>query len=153
MWWQLAITGATLFGSVLLWYLNQRAATNDRKRQEYAKALALVFKWQEMPYRILRRDRESSAHPLTESMHDLQEEIAFYEAWIAVESTQISAAYRDLIVDLRKQVVPHLQAAWQSDPPESPNVGNRYPVDVEKPRNRYIQAVRTHLRWSSWPHG
>jgi hypothetical protein len=150
VWWQLAITGVMLFGSVLLWHLNQRAATNDRKRQEYAKALALVFKWQEMPYRILRRDPESPAQPLIQRMHDLQEKIAFYEAWIAVESTQISVAYRDLIKETRKQVAPHLQAAWQSDPPISPNVGNRYPVEVEQYKRSYIEAVRAHFQWTNW---
>ena len=147
--WELSIAGLSLFGSVFLWSMNQRAAAHDRQRQEYAKALALVFKWQELPYRILRRDRSSPDHTMYQLFHNLQEDFAFCDAWIAVESKEVWAAYRALVTATKQEVMPHLQAAWNSEPPESPNVGNKYPSDIESEKTRYVEAVRAHFGWRS----
>lgn len=144
--WQVIIASVGVFGSVLVFILGRRAEVHDRQRQQYARALSLVFKWQEMPYRILRRDRRQADQPLVDRFHDLQEEVAFYDAWIAVESDIISDAYRTLIKSVKSQAMPYLNDAWESEPPESQNVGNRYPLDVDQQKARFVKQVRQHFR-------
>ena len=149
---EIVIAGISIFGAVAGFALTQRAAARDRQREEYAKALQTITKWTELPWRVHRRpnDNVETRLQLVERMHALQEELAFYDAWISVDAPVVATKYRELIGEVKRQVAPHLQTAWNHVPAsEEPgmNIGNLYPVDIGRARQSYIHAVRNHLKW------
>src|SRR5688500_15515463 len=133
-------------GALITFALSQLAATRDRQREEYAKALQSVVKWTEMPYRIRRRNASDQAtmSRLVEAMHELQEEIAFHDAWLSVEAPEVAAAYRTLVSAVKVQCGDHLRNAWEVEhsPPVPMNIGNCYPVEYSQERATYIEAVQ-----------
>jgi hypothetical protein len=142
---------ASAFGALIIFALSQLAATRDRQREEYAKALQSAVKWKEMPYRIRRRDPndQAAATRLVEVMHELQEEIAFHDAWLSVQAPEVAIAYRSLIEKVKSETEGHLQVAWEAgeSPPVPMNIGNLYPIEYGQDRMAYIEAVQYHIRW------
>jgi hypothetical protein len=142
---------ASAFGALIIFAASQLAATRDRQREEYAKALQTVVKWTEMPYRIRRRNASDQVtiSRLVEVMHELQEEIAFHDAWLSVEAPEVAVAYRTLVSTVKAQCGDHLRNAWEAEhsPPIPMNIGNCYPVEYSQEREAYIKAVRYHLQW------
>jgi len=141
-------------GVLITFVLNQRATARDRQRLEYAKALHAIIRWTEFPYRIHRRaiiDAPSKGQ-LVEAMHELQQEIAFYDAWLSVEAPMVANSYRHLVTRVKGQTGDHLQKAWDVSPtPNSTlNIGNRYPVEFTTEREAFLEQVRDHLRWFGW---
>lgn len=144
---EVLIASLSIVSALLIFAFTQRTAAHDRQRETYAKALSLVEKWKEVPYRVLRHDRDGHTYDVVNLIHDLQEETAFYDSWIQFESEDISQAYQALIFSVKKQSKPHIQTAWDSEKPPSQNVGNRYPVDVSEEERAYVEAVRRHFEW------
>jgi hypothetical protein len=138
-------------GALLTFALSQLAATRDRQRQEYAKALQSAVKWTELPYRIRRRDVNDGAAQarLVEAIHELQEDLAFHDAWLSVEAPEVAAAYKGLIEKVKSGTSDHIKHAWAVNysPPVPMNIGACYDVECEAERSLYVAAVRYHLRW------
>jgi hypothetical protein len=138
-------------GALLTFALSQLAATRDRQRQEYAKALQSAVKWTEVPYRIRRRDVTDSAAQarLVDAIHELQEDLAFHDAWLSVEAPEVAAAYKCLVEKVKSGAADHIKHAWAVDhsPSVPMNIGACYSVDCESERALYVNAVRYHLRW------
>lgn len=144
---------AIIIASVALisFALNQRATSRDRQRDECAKALQAVLRWIEMPYRVHRArilDEPSDAQ-LVARFHELQEELAFHESWLAVADKRLGDSYRRMLTAAKFGAASHLQTAWavQTSNGNPMNLGNLYPVDISAEREAYADEVRRHLEW------
>ncbi|SEE57043.1 hypothetical protein SAMN05216489_07182 [Streptomyces sp. 3213] len=73
-----------LFGAYLTYTLNQRAVRRERRAKTFAEALTAVEEYLEMPYRIRRRPKSSSAvrQQLTDEVSGLLAQMAFHQAWL-----------------------------------------------------------------------
>ncbi len=125
----------------------------DRRRILYSQAVQAVLKWNEMLYRVRRRD-ESEARELIHSFHELQENLAYYEAWIASESKYLDRSYARLVKSVKDAAQPLLHSAWVQ---LRPVPGAALPEDVHpNPKvevERFMTDVRSHLSpwiWRRW---
>jgi hypothetical protein len=146
-----------LFGALVTLWLEQRAKRLERQRSEFARAYQTIVRLQEMPYRIQRRAilAQPGVHEIVAMMHEIQQELAFSQSWIELESATVGKAYVALVDETKQQLKPHMQAAWEFVPTgnETMNIGNRYPVDTETERRQYLEAARKHLSWKAMVQG
>src|SRR5438093_3864461 len=69
----------------------------NRRRDQYAAAVATLVAWIELAYRVRRRtdDRPETLTALANRGHELQERLACHEAWISTENSDVAAIYAD----------------------------------------------------------
>jgi ABC-2 type transport system ATP-binding protein len=128
--------------------LTRASAAADRRRDHYAAAVATLVAWIEFPYRVRRRtdDKPETLAALASLGHDLQEQLACQQAWIATESTEVANGYKTARDTIRPHVAAALQEAWTSSPvikPEEMNLGDWGPADECSPAIAGIQTAIT----------
>ncbi|MGE3858122.1 MAG: hypothetical protein AB7G21_14285 [Dehalococcoidia bacterium] len=132
------------------YFMKRRADALERRRELCARALACVFEWMETPYRIRRRSAgDSGARVLVATaIHDLQERLAFHQAWLRIEIPQLADPYETLCGAAKAATARAAQEAWISPGIESDadmNVGN---LGITRPREAeeaFARAVRHEL--------
>lgn len=109
---------ALLASGALTHFLQARAAKKDRRRDGYAEAVAAVVAWIEYPFRVRRRtsDDPETLASLVGQGHTLQERLAFSTTWVASDDADNYEAYSRLVQNVKAEVVPLLQEAWNSAP-------------------------------------
>jgi hypothetical protein len=129
---------------------SQWSSRVDRRRNLYSEAYKAAMAWVEMVYRVRRRSSDSE-DDLVERFHDLQENIAFHEGWLATESPELARSYCKLIDAVRERASPLIRSAWSEDPrPRSQpsDDGDEHP-DVQAARDAFLLDAQEHL--SFWP--
>lgn len=122
-----------------------------RQRQEFSKAFAACVAYEEFPY-IVRRRRSDVPQDervrISSELSIIQRELAYYSAWLATESTNVSIAYENLVAKLREIVGAKIHEAWGTPPIDSdsgmnmPDLG----LSVLKPlKDAYLLEVAYHL--------
>ena len=78
--------------------MSQVFASADRRRDNYAEAVAVLLSWYEFPYMIRRRvnDQPATLQRLADHGHELQERLARAEAWTTAESKEMGQKYTAL---------------------------------------------------------
>jgi hypothetical protein len=61
------------------------AAKRQSRRATYSEAVRAAVGWKEMLYRVRRRET-GQERKLIDYMHDLQDQLSYYQAWIGSES-------------------------------------------------------------------
>lgn len=109
---------ALLASGILTHFLQTRTAKKGRQRSGYAEAVAGVVAWIEYPFRVRRRtsDDPETLTTLVDQGHALQERLAFSTAWIAADDADNYEAYSRLVQNVKAEVVPLIQDAWNSAP-------------------------------------
>lgn len=130
----------------------RKDAERDRRRDLYSEAYKTALHWCEGIYRIRRRDAQGSEdRDLVKHFHDMQERIAYYEAWLSMESPEMGSAYRSLLRSVKGECLPLAQAAWSQPgrPPTKPTPPDDRHPDVSEAKEAFVQDVREHLsrRW------
>ena len=94
------------------------SAAADRRRDRYAHSVKTLVAWIEFAYRVRRRpdDTPSTLSALTALGHDIQENLAFDEAWIRSDSEHVAAAYDEARSRIEELVAPAVKEAWDSPP-------------------------------------
>jgi len=89
---------------------------SNRRRDQYAAAVATLVAWIELPYRVRRRtnDHAETLNGLADRAHDLQERLACHEAWISTENGDVAAIYADARKTIGTLVAAALEEAWNS---------------------------------------
>ena len=133
--------------SLLAAYLSSK---RERRRTLYSEAVRSVLGWNEMVYRVRRRGA-GQERELIERFHDLQDQLAFYRAWIGSESNIMKRSYDRLVTGVKENTEPLITSAWAADVRAIP--GNSLPDD-EHPElsdftDNFLRDVRSHL--SPWP--
>lgn len=151
-----AVLAAIIAGSVaLVGYLFNRASERrDHKRQIYAEALRVISEYQQIAFRVARRpasDGQTRA-ALGDQICDTLVKVAFYRAWIGIESPEVADAYERLIDATHSSSRRNRAAAWSSPlitTDKDAHLVGRFSHDNESEWARYTAAVRRELSW--WP--
>ena len=151
-----ALTGA---GSLLtlatgFWVSGHRERMN-RGRDVFSKAFIAVLAYEEFPF-VVRRRRANAPEEerirISTELRSVQEEVAYYTAWLSTESQHVSDAYQMLIKITREVAGREIHTAWNTQPVGSddemdmPDLG----LDALMPfKQAYLAEVKFHL--SLWP--
>jgi hypothetical protein len=149
-----AAASAAVIVAVLSAFLARVFAGRDRRRQMYGEAFRAALEWQEMLYRVRRRDKSDEAERvILDRFHDLQERLNYYEGWIGSESKYMRRSYRDLVEKQKLATRALIQEAWDkpgkkgnaADGDLHPDAGgSRTAPDV------FLRDVRNHLSVQPW---
>jgi hypothetical protein len=139
-------------GLVLAALTRLMSSISDRRqhqRELYSQAFAAVESWREMLYRVRRRDAGAEAdRELINRFHDLQEEIDYFQGWMASESAYITRSYCRLVKTVKGALVEPINAAWaepkRRKPAEGTKPGDFHPDFAEDVRD-FLFDVRLQL--------
>ena len=153
--WVALLTGSVPGALALATYGHSaRQAQLDRRRQLYGGAVRAAMGWVEGYYRIRRRSSRN-AEALTKHMHDLWDEVAFHQAWLATEAPALGWSYSQFVKQIKQSVGPLLIEAWAKRPQP---MSDELPADENRPealpeviraRDRFLEDIRQHQ--SIWP--
>ena len=126
-----------------------------RRREVYSEAYKAAMAWREMLYRVRRRaDGDRAAHALVDRFHDLQEQLDYFEGWVASESASMAKSYCRLVAAIKMKTRGPLQAAWSENrrrlPSDGPLEGDKHP-DLTAERDAFLKDVRSHLSFLLFP--
>jgi hypothetical protein len=148
------VAGCFLLAGYLL---NQIWARNERRARAFAEALAAVENYLEMPYRVRRRpasDPQTRA-TLTNQMSDIKAQIAFHQAWLQVEASQVAEAYDALVRAAQEEGGAQMQQAWKEplrDTDGAMNLGVAYDRSKsDAARARTLDRMREEIIFPRWP--
>jgi hypothetical protein len=159
---QLAPVGtltAALVAAAVALYLNARGRKNaerDRRRTLYSEAYRVALEWCEGIYRVRRRPQDGSGDTdLVRHFHEMQERIAYYEGWLAMESPQLGRAYKRFLREVMDEARPLIQDAWSHlgcPPTGQTNPDDQAPA-LNEAKGRFLLDVREHLSRWFWVRG
>ena len=147
-----AIVAAVALSAVLgllTFYVSSGKATRDRRRQLYSEAFKAAMSWVEMVYRVRRRSVEVQDE-LVQHLHQIQEDISFYEGWLSTEAPELGQSYAVFVSSVRSTVRPLLREAWarRARPPWKGTPVGEVEPDISVAKENYLRDVREHL--SPW---
>ncbi len=131
-----------------------RSGQVARQRNEYASALAAALKYLEFPYVIRRRRHdipEEERVRISTEVQAVQQELAYYTAWLQIGPLRISSAYIDVVDEAREVAGKAMHEAWLSDPAESDEAMNTAALNLNRFRSlqdEYLREVSDHLAWT-----
>ena len=104
------------------------------------------------PTYVVRRRRTSDPEAerirISTDLRAVQEQIAYYSAWIESEAPKVSKAYQVLAMETRRIAGKQIHNAWNSAAVASDaemNMPDLGLAEIEPARNAYLRAVRGNL--------
>ena len=142
---EIAILGmaTTLVAALLSALAAYLASKRDRRRSLYSEAVQVIVGWKEMLYRVRRRS-DDKVPDLVESFHDMQDKLAYYQAWIAAESKYMSRSYARLVRGIKSETEALIGKAWQE--PGRPTPDGSAADDEHPDITNYVDSFSTDLR-------
>lgn len=130
--------------------INGRRAERRRLRALYAGGWAAVQAYKEMAFAIRRRNAEDRAAErvrVSESLREIQRDLAYHEALIGHErSADVAAEYRSLVAKTREIAGGIIKRSWDKEPiasdkeMHSPDI-TAEPQPLRQFEERYLDAV------------
>ncbi len=152
-----AVVAAIISATVVLLglWISGRRVEVARKRELFAKAFEATVSYREFAYAIRRRRHDQAAAErvrLSEAIRVTQQQLAFYSAWIGIESPRVAFAYDALVIQTRQVAGKYMHHAWNDPAPRRDSEVN-IPGGLDYTGLRvleqtYLAAVRDHL--SPW---
>jgi hypothetical protein len=138
---------AALVGYWLTYVSKQRAS----KTEIYAKALATVEAYKQLPYRIRRRAESSSAvrRELGKAISDVQQDIAFYRRFLRLDSVAVGIAFDDLVDKVYEHGSEFRAQAWKVPPAaadEEMDFETAFDYEDDDEQRQCLLAMRKELR-------
>lgn len=125
-----AITAAA--AALLGYWLTSRSKQLDAKAEAYADALSAIEAYKSLPYRIRRSTNDpGDLAALQRLIGDVEQEIAFYRRWLALESATVGLAFEALANKVMKLGGKHRGDAWNK--PKPPN----FPFEADRTAYEY----------------
>ena len=126
------------------------AMKRERRREVYSEAVRSAVSWKEMLYRVRRRS-EGQEQDLISRFHELQDRLAYHQAWVGSDSEYMKRSYDRLVSEIKAKTQPLIAEAWTGT--IRPVPGNAWPEDVHPDLSglvdTFLEDVRGHL--SPWP--
>lgn len=151
----LLLSGAMLAAVVNIVLTRRKSLEEERNRirTTCAEAFEVVAAYKEFPYAIRRRrDDEPQAERvrLSDELRHIQARLSYFIAWMRGENAALSAAFDDLVSNLRRIAGTAIHDAWLASPVDSDAAMNFPPGVVDLSgltlyQDAYIAAVKTHL--------
>jgi len=151
------VTAAVIGGAVSLLALALNAIISNRRerishqRQEFSKAFEACVAYEEFPY-IVRRRRSDVPQDervrISSELSIIQRELAYYSAWLATQSTNVSKPYETLVTKLREIAGAKIHEAWLTSPIDSDSGMNMPDLglnELKLLKEAYLQEVAYHL--------
>ena len=152
-----AVTIAAIGGAVSLTGLAFNAIIGSRRnriarqRQEFSKAFSVCVAYEEFPY-VVKRRRNDAPHDervrISSDLSIIQREIAYYSAWLATESKNVSVSYENLVAQLREIAGAQIREAWLTPPIDSDSDMNMPDLGLsalKSLKEAYLLEVAYHL--------
>lgn len=138
--------------TLLIWVGTQYQAGRDRRRKVFAEALVAIEKYGEVPWRIRRRpdSKPDTRSRLSDALHEIQEELMYYQGLLSMESPIVGSAYSTLVKEIRGEAGRAMSEAWsrpliKKDAEMSGQI-KFDATETARARLAYIRAVRRRLR-------
>ena len=136
--------------AIAAFFVKRRADELARRRELCSKALAAALDWLEVPYRIRRREDESAAArvALADGVHELQQRMTFYQAWLRVELPSLALPYESLCAAVKRATVDATQRVWGSPGvrrDSDMNVGGLDIAEMHDETAAFVRSVRHEL--------
>jgi hypothetical protein len=153
-WWLTPAIIAALvafLGTLATIAYNGLRARRDRQREMFARAFAAVADYWEFPYVVRRRrpdQPEAERVRISEALRDVQSQLSFYQAWIAIEAPKVASAYEDLVSATRRIMGGQIHEGWNEPPARSDaemNISGIRRNGLQDKADAYLAAVRDHL--------
>ncbi len=131
--------------------ISNRRERISRQRQEFSKAFAACVAYEEFPYIVKRRRSDVPQDErvrISSELSIIQREIAYYSAWLATESKNVSKVYENLVAQLREITGAKIREAWLTPPIDSDSGMNMPGLGLStlKPlKEAYLLEVTYHL--------
>jgi hypothetical protein len=144
---------ATLAVGVLGALVAYSNARRERRRLLYSEATKAAVGWVELLYRVRRRgSAKEDAAAIVDQFHTLQDQLTYYQGWVASESKYMARSYRRFVCRVKERLEPLIQDAW-SKPGRAPF--DITPADEEHPdiqpwADEFLRDVRAQLSWQPW---
>jgi hypothetical protein len=122
------------------------ATKRERRRVLYGQAVQAIVAWGEMLYRVRRREA-GRERDLIDMFHDLQDKLAYHEAWIGSESKYMSRSYKRLVSSVKSATETLITKAWADEVRPVPGnavVGDEHP-NHSTAVDAFLRDVRAHL--------
>jgi hypothetical protein len=145
---------ATIAAAVAIYVsvVGRKREDQQRRRDLYSEAYRLALEWCEAIYRVRRRAPDGSRNrELVEHFHALQERIAYYEGWLAIENEKLGTAYRTFLKRVLLECRPLIQEAWSRpgrNPTDPPPKDEAHP-QLQQAKEQFLAEVRCHVA-SGW---
>lgn len=128
------------------------ASKREPRRVLYSEAVKAAVGWKEMVYRVRRREA-GQERMLIDRFHDLQDELAYYQAWIGSDSKYMKRSYDRFVAGVKRKTEELITQAW-ADPvrpaPGNAQAGDEHP-DLTGLIASFLEDVRSHLSPWPWP--
>ncbi len=142
---------ASLFAVTITAIAAYLATKRDRRRTLYGEAFKVALGWQEMLYRVRRRQPDDGP-ALLKKFHELQENLTYYQGWIGSESKYMERSYRRLVRAVKQGTEQHIVDAWAAPTRAIP--GQALPEDshpqFDLEADEFLRDVRGHLSLQPW---
>ena len=128
-----------------------------RQRQEFSKAFVACVAYEEFPYVVRRRRNDAPQGErvrISSQLSIVQRELAYYSAWLATESSDVSRAYETLVAKIREVAGAKIHEAWLTPAIDSDSGMNMPDLGLStlKPlKEAYLLEVTYHLSWVPKP--
>lgn len=122
----------------------------DRRRILYSEASQAALAWEEVFYRVRRRDPDRP-YEVAAHIHELQEKVNFYEGWISSESPALGRAYCRLVLTIKSATAEPIRQAWIQEPVRPDEGFSVEPLRASRipaAKDRFISDLRDHLGFS-----
>ncbi|WP_158854017.1 hypothetical protein [Saccharothrix deserti] len=150
-----AFLAAVITATISMWSARRKGREDERNRirTAFAEAFAAYSAYKELPYAIRRRRADAPGEErvrLSEELREIQANLAYYVAWISVESESVGAAYANLVREMRRVAGSAMHDAWKAQPNDS-DEGMNIPLSVidlsalGEYETAYLNAVRDYL--------
>src|SRR3954447_13951203 len=105
---------ATVLVALTGHWVTQHANRRERRSKVYAEALEALARYQELPYRILRRENDSGSTraEMSRAVSDAQASLEYYRTLLRVESPEVGSAYARLVATTKREGGPFRDEAW-----------------------------------------
>jgi hypothetical protein len=147
-----AVASAIAAGATVSGYLlTQSRARRERKATAFAEALTAVRRYQDFPYKVLRRtdDDPETRTRLGDEQTATGIQIQFHLVWLQVDAPTVSKAFEDLWTVVHAERQKNYRIAWNT-PPRTTAAGmaepNPFRHEVASPEMQLcILAMRNEL--------
>lgn len=147
----LTLTGTLLVAVIGAW-ATLASTKRENRRVLYSEAVRAALAWEEMVFRVRRRS-EDQTQELIARFHKMQDDLAYYSAWIGSDSKSMRRSYQRLVGSVKSETEQLITRAWEEQLRKPP--GNKLPDDampnLGDVTDPFLNDVRAHLSPWIWP--